>query len=125
MLYQLVQAVKDWIGRIFKRSASDVTLLRPRGSEITFAVRVKARRTGAQVGLGEIEQDFEFGPRWANATEDELWQVAHKAGVYALTIALVSRIHMMEEYHGVRIYSTILQAMNDYYFDTESMPEKQ
>lgn len=79
---------------------------------------------GDNVSLGEVEQDFEFGPKWSNASEDQLWELAHKAGVYALTIALVGRIHKMEEYHGVRMYSTILKAMNDYYFDTESLPEK-
>ena len=112
------------IGRIFKPYASDAIPLRPRGNEITFAVRVKTRRTGSHVYMGEVEHDFELGPKWANASEEQLWEVAHKAGVYALTIALVGRIHMMEEYHGVRMYSTIIEAMNNYYFDVESLPEK-
>jgi hypothetical protein len=125
MFNRLVQVVRGWLGQTSKPYASDVTLLKPRGNEITFAIRVKARRNGDNVSLGEVEQDFEFGPKWINADEDQLWEVAHKAGVYAMTIALVGRIHQMEDYHGIRIYSTILKAMNDYYFDTESLPENE
>jgi hypothetical protein len=123
MWNRLVEAVSRWLGRTSKRSVSDATLLRPRGNEITFAVRVKSRRKGNQVHLGDVEQDMEFGPKWADADDMHLHEVMHRAGVYALTIALVGRIHQMEDYHGTRIYSTIIEAMNNYYFDTDSLPE--
>jgi hypothetical protein len=123
MWNRLVEAVSRWLGRTSKRSVSDATLLRPRGNEITFAVRVKSRRKGGQVMLGDVEQDMEFGPKWADAEDMHLHEVMHRAGVYALTIALVGRIHQMEDYHGTRIYSTIIEAMNNYYFDTDSLPE--
>jgi hypothetical protein len=123
MWNRLVEAVSRWLGRTSKRSVSDATLLRPRGNEITFAVRVKSRRKNNQVHLGDVEQDMEFGPKWADADDMHLHEVMHRAGVYALTIALVGRIHQMEDYHGTRIYSTIIEAMNNYYFDTDSLPE--
>ena len=123
ILSRLVEAVRDWTGRIFNRYASDATPLRPRGSEITVMVNIKTNAGKTRLDFGEVRSDLEFGPRWNEKDEAMLVEAMYRVPVYALAVALVNRVHMLEEYTGERWYAKTRDAIETYYFDTESKPE--
>ena len=87
-------------------------------------VNLKTEKSGSELKFADVESDYEFGPLWQHESDAVLTEIMHRAPVYALTIALVSRIHELEEYTGGRHYKGIEQAMRDYYFSTHSRPTK-